>query len=173
MLLTILRVDLVRDVAQTTRSSGGIIDPTTRLALTLRILATASYSNLAILFAIHRSTVFHAFHETLAAINKHLSMLGVPIGDAAKLRKMADEFLESRTPNSPLYGCVSALDGIAVCITKPSDEFFPRNIYCRKGMYAIPVQAVVDSSYRFLYMSPKCVGCTHDSLSFEFSRLGK
>jgi DDE superfamily endonuclease len=164
--------ELVRNIAQATRASGGVIDPITHLALTLRILAGASYLDLVLLCAVHRSTVFHDFHETLAAINKRLSMPGVPIGDAAKLRKLADEFMESRTPASPLYGCVGALDGIAVSVTKPPDKFFPRNIFRRKGMYAIPVQAVADSSYIFLYMSANCVGSTHDSLPFARSGLG-
>jgi DDE superfamily endonuclease len=100
-------------------------------------------------------------------------MPGVPMGDTAKLRKLADKFVESRTPASPLYGCVGALDGIAICITKPLDKFFPRNFFCRKGMDAIPVQAVVDSSYKRLYMSANCVGSTHDSLSYACSVLGR
>jgi hypothetical protein len=33
-------------------------------------------------------------------------------------------------------------------------------------MHALPVQSIVDASYRFTYMRAKCVGGTHDSLSF-------
>jgi DDE superfamily endonuclease len=36
----------------------------------------------------------------------------------------------------------------------------------------IPVQAIVDSSYRLMYMSAMAVGSTHDSLAFSLSNLG-
>jgi hypothetical protein len=91
----------------------------------------------------------------------------------SRLRRLADGFSTSRAIRSPLFGCVAALDGIAITITKPADTYFPRNIFCRKGMYAVPIQAMVDHSYRFLYMSPRCVGSTHDSLGWSCSALAQ
>ena len=52
-----------------------------------------------------------------------------------------------------------------------SRRVFRRNYYYRKGMYAIPVQAVADAKYRFLYMSARCSGSSHDSVTFIVSEL--
>ncbi len=84
---------------------------------------------------------------------KRLPMPGVPLTDEVELRKLADGFLKSRRKPNPLYGCIGAIDGIAIKIFKPRDEYVPRKVFCRKGFYSLPVQAVVDSSYKFLYMS--------------------
>ena len=47
------------------------------------------------------------------------------------------------------------------------------NFYCRKGMYGLPVQAIVDSAIRFLYMSCRCSGGTHNTAAFYVSELVK
>jgi hypothetical protein len=172
-LLNIIEVDLIRDAVQAARSSGGVIEPAVRLGITLRILSGSSYLDLMMLFRIGRSTVFVVFHSTIDAINRHLSMPGIPLGDVSRLRGLAMGFSSSRACSSPLYGCVGALDGISIEIMKPLDKYVPRNFFCRKGMYALPVQAIVDSTYRFTYMSCNCVGSTHDELSFACSRLGQ
>lgn len=74
-------------------------------------------------------------------------------------------------PANPLPGCVGALDGICIKILNPSDRFHHSTFYCRKGFYALPVQALVDSSYRFLSFSAICCGSTHDSLAHSVSSL--
>jgi DDE superfamily endonuclease len=70
------------------------------------------------------------------------------------------------------YGVAWDLDGIALPIAKPQDKYFPRHYYTRKGFYALPVQCICDASYRFLYMSARCVGSTHESLAWACSMLG-
>ena len=40
-------------------------------------------------------------------------------------------------------------------------------------MYAIPVQAVADAQYNFLYMSARCSGSTHDSVAFAVSNVAQ
>jgi len=42
-----------------------------------------------------------------------------------------------------------ATDGIAIKIATPHEDLNPAQFYCRKNFYALPLQAVVDSSYRF------------------------
>jgi DDE superfamily endonuclease len=96
----------------------------------------------------------------------------VPLEDTEKLRKLAEGFALSRRTQNPLFGVVGFFDGIALKITKPDDAHVPRNYWCRKGYYAIPVQAIVDSSYIFMNMSAMAVGSTHDSLAFSLSKLG-
>ena len=100
-------------------------------------------------------------------------MPGLPLSDAGKLRKLANGFQSSREYNNPLYGCVGALDGIAISIRKPPDEYALRNFYWRKGMYALPVQAVVDSELMFRHMSCRCTGSTHYAAAFDVSELAQ
>jgi DDE superfamily endonuclease len=57
------------------------------------------------------------------------------------------------------------LEGIIIPIQKPPDHLSPRKYYCRKGYYAIPLQVVCDSSYRFLFLSERAAGATHVSLA--------
>lgn len=90
-----------------------------------------------------------------------------------ELREMANKFQESRTRPNSSYDCIGALDGTTISIKRPPDEYMPRNFYCRKGMYAFPVQAVVDSDSRFRYMSWRCTGSTHDSAAFDASYLAQ
>jgi hypothetical protein len=171
-LLGLLRHALERHLAAAANSSGGRVEPAARLAIYLRILGGASYLDMQLVFGVGRSTVFHVFHSTLRAVNKRLLMPGVPVGDTEKLHAQAENFRTSRDPPSPLWGCIGALDGIALAIKKPHDQYFPRHFYTRKGFYAMPIQAVCDSNYKFLYMSARCVGSTHDSLAWAVSTLG-
>jgi DDE superfamily endonuclease len=172
-LLDAISADLYRNAAQAARSSGGVIEPAVRLGITLCILAGGPYLDLVMLLRIGRSTAFQVFHSTVDALNRCISMPGTPLRDNTKLRVLAEGFEGSREQSSPPTGCVGALDCISICIVKPHDRFVPRNFYCRKGMYALPVQTNVDASYRSTYMSAKFVGSTHDSLSVACSRLGQ
>jgi hypothetical protein len=140
-------------------SSGSPVESAVRLALTLLILSGGSHHDLAMLFRIATVTVYSVFHATIDAINNLLSLPGVPLEDAADLRKLAECCaLSRRTQNPRYFGIVGALDGIALKLSKPDDGHVPRNYWCRKGYYAIPAQAVVDSRNRFTYMSAMAVG---------------
>ena len=48
---------------------------------------------------------------------------------------------------------------------------YRRTFIVGRGMYALPVQAVVASKLRFLYMSFRCSGSTHDAVAFDTSEL--
>jgi hypothetical protein len=170
-LLRILQRDLTRDMRMALRSSGGRVEPAVRLALTIRMLAGASYLDMMLVFRIASSTVYDVFHSTVTSITRRISMPGLSV-DRSDLHRLALAFTCSRQPPSPLYGCVGAVDGICIEIQKPPDEFGPRAFYCRKGMYAIPAQALVDANYRFLYLSAKCAGSTPDGIAWESSSLG-
>ncbi len=107
------------------------------------------------------------------AIFDEIPMAGVPPDEPDALEMLAVEFNSSRKPANHFYGCVGALDGLAIAIQKPPDEYVSRFFYCRKGIYALPVQAMVDARYRFIYMTSKCVGSTHDSIAFHVSALAR
>eukprot|EP00171_Calliarthron_tuberculosum_P002445 IDg2445t1 len=170
-LVCMLHCHLIRDAERASRSSGGAISPSLRLAITLRLLSGGSYLDQMISFHVGRSTVFAVFKETVLAIMKVLKMPGVPLTNFEKLLQLANDFQNSRVCPSPIRGCIAAIDGIAIGIQKPPDEYMPRNFFCRKGKFALPVQACVDSNYRFLTMSCVCVGSTHDSVAFSVSGL--
>ena len=142
-----------------------------RLAITLRMLAGARYGDLMLLYCIKQCTVYNVFHDTVDALNEVLKFPLLPKTDEG-LRRLANEMKLSRCRGNPLTGCIGALDGICIKIDKPRAELNPALFYCRKGYYAIPVQALVDHSYRFLCASANCVGSTHDSLSHSSSKLG-
>jgi DDE superfamily endonuclease len=154
------------------RCSEGAVTPETRLALTLRLLAGASYLDVAMLFRLGTTTVYVIFNETIKVLWRHLPMPGLPLENLREMQRLADGFSSSRGRAVVLHGCIGALDGLSVENQKPSDEHNPRDYYCRKGMYALPVQAVVDSKYRFLFMSAKCRGSTGNAVAWAASTEG-
>jgi DDE superfamily endonuclease len=93
------------------------------------------------------------------------------LGNENELRRLAIDFTSSRSPYSPLHGCVGALDGVLFKISKHADKYPPAKYNCRKGYYALLLQVLVDSRYKVLYVSSKCAGATHDNLAFSVSTL--
>ena len=87
--------------------------------------------------------IYRIFLDTVCAILKAIRMPGIPLENETRLEELAKKFEYSREYPNTVYGCVDALDGIAVAIKKPPDEYVPRNFSCRKGLYALPLQAVV------------------------------
>jgi DDE superfamily endonuclease len=166
-----LKPGLERDARQGARSSAGRIEPDVRLAVTIRMLAGGSVWDLMQVFGLGRSTTYDIFHATLDVIMFAMQLPGLPCTDSSLLRALADGFKTSRGPVNPIDGCVSALDGIAFCMQRPSKEFTQRVYFCRKGFYALPVQACVDYRYKFQYMSSRAVGSTHDHLAWSISSL--
>ena len=172
-LLEMLLPDLQRDTAMALRSSGGRIEPEIRLALTLWILAGESYLDAMMLFGISRSSCYATFHGTIESILSRLELPGLPLSNRNCLDKLSQEFSAARGNSNPLVGCVGAVDGIAIKISKPLDCYVPRNYYCRKGFYSAPFQAIVDAKYRFISLSSVVCGSTHDSLAFRASSIGE
>eukprot|EP00171_Calliarthron_tuberculosum_P019630 IDg19630t1 len=77
-------------------------------------------------------------------------MPGLLFANTAALRNLAIGFSAFHCLQLPLYGCVGALDGIAISLQNSSDQYIPRNFYCRKRKYTLSVQSVVDCKYRFI-----------------------
>jgi len=167
-------VSLVRPVISKNEKMGalrnGAIEPEVRVAIVLRIMAGAADLDLMVLWQVARSTIYQIFHETSEAIANALPMESFPDCEI-RCANLSMGFSSSRGNSNPLQGCIGALDGIAVRISKPrpSDCINPASYYHRKGYYAIPVQAICDSKYRFTFFSAKCAGPTHDSVAFEVS----
>ena len=172
-LLDLIRADVTKDPEAGRRSKRETVSPDIQLAITLRMLAGACYPDLQTSYRIGRSTVYEIFHSTCSALMNGLHLSGLP-NNVEELRSSALRFKTSRRKKvSPLNGWVGALDGISVKIKKPRRTERPASYYCRKGYYALPVQALVDSTYRFLCFSAICVGSTHDAAAHAISRLGR
>lgn len=170
LLCCALKPELQRNEDMGMRSSAGAIEVDVQVGLFLRVLANAQYLDIMMLFGISRPTVYQCTRSVCDAVLKVLPLKGLPTIEIER-RKTANSFATSRSPSNPIKGCCGAIDGIVIAIIKPSEVSDPAQYWNRKGYYALPVQAVVDSTYRFLYMSACCVGSTHDSLAFGVSKL--
>ena len=111
-LLSRMQKKLLRDAKQAACSSGGVLLPSVRLGVTLRLLSGGSYIDQMVSFHIAKSTVYEVFHDTLRTIVSELRMPGLPLNDAESLRNLADRFSLFRSALCPLYGCIGALDGL-------------------------------------------------------------
>jgi DDE superfamily endonuclease len=86
-------------------------------------------------------------------------------------RAASDGF--QRLRDSPYFGVIGAIDGIAIAIRAPSPSEWlnPRSFFQQEGFFGINVQAVVGADYSVLYLSAKQVGSTHDSTAFQSTAL--
>lgn len=69
-------------------------------------------------------------------------MLRELLDDYEKLQNLAGAFHQSRRTASPSYGCVAALDGIAIEAAKFPDENMPRTFFLGKECTPIPFRHV-------------------------------
>ena len=86
------------------------------------------------------------------------------------MRKVALQF--ARSTNGTINGCIGAIDGWIVKITRPKVKDGIRNpgsFFSRKGFFGINVQAIVDKKKRILYRNILCRGAEHDSTAFKNS----
>lgn len=87
---------------------------------------------------------------------------------------MAEAF--SSASGGILGNCIGAIDDVAIKIKSPCVSSMiqdPGNYFCRKGFYALNVQAICDKQRRVLWMSTGHKGSTHDSTAFLETKLFK
>ena len=165
---------------QTTRnftslqSRGGLIPGEVKVALALRLLAGGSYLDLMPLFDVSVPRIYAILDVFISWVLKTFDFplwgyLQNENWDA--LRAIAEPF--SCSSQGVLNGTIGALDGLAVRIRAPplSEVTDPGNYYCRKGFFALNVQAICDKSKKFLWVYTSNKGSTHDSVAFVNSRL--
>ena len=127
-----------------------------KVAMTLRILAGASYLDMFLWFnvcadhvlVITRKVMREWFcNDEVMEIDFYKSILQ----DQVFRKDVMDDFA-SRS-GGVLQGCIGALDGWLVRIMCPSifEVKNPGKYYSRKGFYAINVQAIVDKKKRILW----------------------
>lgn len=149
---------------------NGVVEPEVRVVIVLRMLAGASDLHLVMLWGVARSTMYQILHDTINVLLDNLPFDNIPTTKEDFIR-LAHGFRTSRRYQNPLPNCMGALDGIAIRNTKPrpSDCRDPASYFHRKGLYALPVQAICDATYKFTFASAKCAGPTHDSVAFNVS----
>ena len=79
-----------------------MIEPSVRLAITLRLLAGGAQHNQMLRWGIGYSTVYDVFKSTITAINEVLIMTGIAMHDARVLERVATEFSNSKQRTNPL-----------------------------------------------------------------------
>ena len=137
-----------------------ITPPAIQLGLTLRYLASGVYLDLSFIYCrFSKSSFYHMLHNTVDKICKTFD-LRFPVGleDNADGKKFR------------LPGCVGAVDGILIPIQLPPNAARSA-YYCRKGFYALNMQAVVDANCTFTFVSLKWTGPTPDSTAFQATTL--
>ena len=153
---------------------GGLIPGEVKTAISLRLLAGGSYLDLMPLFNVSVSHIYVIFDEflewVLKAFNFPLAKL-LYEEDKTALAAISEEFAYGS--NGVLGGIIGAIDGIAIRIRSPSlsEVSDPGNYYCRKGFFALNVQAICDRAKKFLWCYTSNKGSTHDSAAFTNSRL--
>ena len=160
--------------AASLQSRGGLIPGEIKTAVSLRLLAGGSYLDLMPLFDVSVAHIYVIFDEFLDWVLKAFEFplaAWIQQEDQSSLASIAQQF--SYGSNGIFSGIIGALDGIAIRIRSPklSEVADPGNYYCRKGFFALNVQAICDRSKRFLWCYTSNKGSTHDSAAFTNSRL--
>ena len=114
-----------------------------QVSSTLRWLAGGSYLDIVDMHGISETTFYHCNRAfVMALINHPRHKINFPYKDEVELGNIARGWSQlDKTQSFP--GCVGALDGLIVAITKPwvSDTTNPAQYKNRKGMFAMIAQA--------------------------------
>lgn len=140
--------------------------------MTIRWLAGGSYLDIHDNYGVSPSSFYRLVYQCCDSIVEKFP-IEFPT-DVPSLRKLADEFaLRQRWYMRVFKGIIGAIDGILIKIKCPSmkEVGMPKHYYCRKGFFALNVQAVCDVRNRFIFVSMDMPGATHDARAFSFSTL--
>jgi hypothetical protein len=161
------------------KSRGKKVDPRSlngevKVALSIRLLAGGSYLDLVPLFGVSTSHLYTVFDDF---VDQVLQVFDFPLVGWLRQRNwealeaLANAFAEKT--DGVFYGPFAAIDGLAVRIRSPTlkEVADPGNYYCRKGFFALNVQAICDKYKRFLWSFPSNKGSTHDATAFGHSKL--
>ena len=156
---------------------GGFVSGQMKAALMLQILAGANYLDLLNQYNVSTASVYKFFHETVKWI---IEMFQFPLKEWLLqenwegLYHISDLF--AAASGDTFKGCIGALDGLAIKMKCPiisNDLPDPGNYFCRKGFYALNVQAICDKLCQIIWVRTGNKGSTHDSTAFGGSRLNK
>ena len=158
------------------RSGGDYIQGELKLALTLRYLAGASYLDLFMAYSVQANyivTIVQEVKREWLCNNDILPMnfYSDVLQNGTRMEEIRRQFGESS--GGILNGCIGAIDGWLVKIRCPTLAEVPNpgKYMCRKGFFALNVQAIVDKKKRILWSYIGEKGCVHDSTMFKNSTL--
>ena len=160
-----------------TNALGGIVSGEVKIAIMLRVMAGASYLDVMLSYGVSTATVYSVFHKAAAWMPSTFQfpfIKWITLKDEAALNSVVEGFLSAS--GGVFRKCIGALDGVAIKIKCPVASNLirdPGNNFCRKGFYALNVQAICDKSRRVLWMSAGHKGSTHDSTAFLETQLFK
>lgn len=144
---------LERNYLQSERG-GGYVSPSLQLGMTLRWLAGGSYLDIYDKYGVSKTSFYdHVFQCCEAIIDRFPIVFPT---DVPTLHKIAKEFGQRQHWFMRVFvRIVGAIDGILIKIKCPSlkEVGMPKHFYCRKGFFALNVQAVCDVRNRFVYVA--------------------
>jgi hypothetical protein len=161
-------------------TTGGYINGETKLAITLRLMAGGSFLDIAALYCCGYTYTNEIFHATIAkwiCNDEVIKFEGLDyLENIPFMLENAKAFSSTGCHQGIFSGVIGSLDGWLVKIRRPRKSDMVGDIasfYCRKGFYAVNVQAIVNKNKLVLWRSIKCRGAEHDSNAFKKSELYK
>ena len=137
-------------------------------AVLYRLAHDDSLASVSNLFGMAPSTASGLVVEVCQAINLVLlrRLICLPEGTAVR------EVMAGFQARSGLPNCIGAVDGTHIPLDqRPPQDMGPGDYFCeRKNIYSIVMQAVVDSSMRFLDIDVRWPGRCHDAFIFRESQ---
>ena len=158
---------------QARRSSGSHVPAELQLAASLRWLAGAHHLCQQDNFSLSQTEFYGALWDVMWALDNVLPAPVFDITDAGQMRALSDGMFVRSGGKMP--GCVGALDGMAVRITRPTlkDTASPQSYFNRKGFYSINLQAIANHNRKIMWWNMMTVGSTHDSLAWALTPLAQ
>ena len=159
--------------------TGGFISGEIKLVITLRLLAGSTHLDLGLLHTWGYSSIYRIFYHSVDHWTYNDDVVVIDIYDQLKdvegVKNTAKIFSKNGNNLSMFGGMLGVLDGCLVKIkcptTKRDGVLNFGSFYCRRGHYAINVQAIVDRNKIVKWSSIKCRDSEHDSTAFKRSDL--
>ncbi|CAG9766703.1 unnamed protein product [Ceutorhynchus assimilis] len=139
-----------------------------KVAVSLYFLAScAEYRVIGNQFGIQKSTVCKVVYQFVNAVNKILTPKHIRFPNSAEAKQSASLFQhKSKIPN-----IIGAIDGTHIPILPPSEGY--RDFINRKGWASWILQGIVDAKYKFIDISIKQPGRSHDFAALLASNIYK
>ena len=155
-------------------SVGSLLE---KVLISLRMLAGASYLNLKLVHGLAESTLYTILRRFYYAVSSlasfHTSLLRIYFPEKTSELEMATEgFQTMRCLKREVFGCVAALDGLAIRINRPSQQEANniKTYYSRNGFFSVNLLATCELRLLFTFSSMETPGSTHNSSAFLFPK---